>query len=52
MRLFRLNGRRPLPVAPRHHNVDETPVVLDAGEVAAAAQDQRLFDGFLEVTVL
>lgn len=40
---FRLNGGRPLPVAPRHQDVDEALVVLDAGEVAAAAQNQRLF---------
>ena len=49
---FRLNGVSPLPVASDQQNVDEAPVVLDAGEVVAAAQDQRLLDGCLEVPVL
>jgi len=52
MRLFRLNRSRLLPVASGDQDVDEAPVVLDAGEVAADAQDQRLFDGFLEMPVL
>jgi hypothetical protein len=41
-----------VPLARRHQHVHETPVVLYAREVAAAAQDQRLFDGLLEMPVL
>jgi len=52
MRLLRLNGSNPLLVAPGNSQVDEAPVVLNACEVAAAAQDQRLIDGGLEMSVL
>lgn len=49
---FGLNGVGTLPIASGDQHVDEAPVVLDAGEVAASAQDQRLLDGRLEVPVL
>jgi hypothetical protein len=52
VRPFRLNGGGVLPIAPRHQHIDEAPVVLDAGGVTAAAQDQCLIEGFLEVPVL
>jgi len=51
MRSFRLDSIGPLFVPPRHQHVDEAPVVLDAGEVAAATQDQRLSDGLLQMPV-
>jgi hypothetical protein len=51
VRPLRLNKRRPLLVAPGNSQVDEAPVVLDAGEVTAAAQGQRLIDGCLEMPV-
>ena len=40
------------PVAAADELVDEAPVVVDGGEVAAAAQDQRLVEGRLEMTVV
>jgi len=49
---FGLNCVGTLPIASGDQHVDEAPVVLDAGEVAASAQDQRLLDGRLEVPVL
>ena len=45
------NGIGPLSAPPRHQPVDEAPVIFDAGEVAAAAPDQRLPDCRLEVPV-
>ena len=51
-RCLQRHGISRLPVASGDQHVDEAPVVLDAGEVAAAAQDQRLFDGLLQVPVL
>lgn len=48
----RLRHAAGVPLARRHQDVDEAPVVLDAGEVAAAAQDQRLFDRLLQMPVL
>jgi hypothetical protein len=52
VRLLRLNGSKPLLVAPGNSQVDEAPVVLDGCEVAAAAQDQGLINGYLEMSVL
>jgi len=52
MRPLRLNGSNPLLVAPGNQRVDEAPVIFNRCEVAAAAQDQCLFDGFLEMSVL
>src|SRR5680860_1888129 len=49
---FRLNGSHPLLVAPGNQRVDEAPVIFNRCEVAAAAQDKCLFDGFLEMSVL
>ena len=46
---FRLNGSHPLLVAPGNQRVDEAPVIFNRCEVAAAALDQCLFDGFLEL---
>jgi hypothetical protein len=52
MGAFRLNGSHPLLVAPGNQRVDEAPVIFNRCEVAAAAQDQCLFDGFLKMSVL
>jgi hypothetical protein len=41
-----------VPLARRNQRVDEAPVIFNRCEVAAAAQDQCLFDGFLEMPVL
>jgi hypothetical protein len=49
---FRLNGSHPLLVAPGNQRVDEAPVNFNRCEVAAAALDQCLFDGFLAMPVL
>jgi len=49
---LRLNRIGPLAVAPRHQGIDEPPVVFDASEVKAAAQDQCLINRFLEMPVL
>ena len=50
--LLRLNRRRPLLVASGNSQVDEAPVVPNACEVAAAAQDQRLCNRGLQMPVL
>lgn len=39
-------------VSPGDELVDEAAVVVDGGEVAAAAQDQRLIEGGLEMAVM
>ena len=52
MNPLRLDGIRPLPVAPGHKHVDKTPIVFDGCEVAVAAQDQRLCNSGLEMPVL
>lgn len=39
-------------VAAADELIDEAPVVVDGGEVAAAAQDQRLIEGRLEMAVV
>ena len=49
---LRLDGVRPLPVAPCHKHVDEAPIVFDGCKFAAATQDQGRCDGGLAMPVL
>lgn len=46
------DGRLAAAIAPGHELVDEPAPVGDAGEVAAAAQDQRLVERDLQVAVV